>query len=293
MALQGQGIDAIIRSIQSMQQLEQQTGLVEAGSQYSQEKNRLEDELARIEQTAKETEKKYGAAGRKAEEKTSHDFLKGLMIAAGTALIAAYGAPILSGALVKGGLIAKGGTAAKALKGVSDVAKLAGKFTGPTKTRAAGMALRTLGATGVGKHAVEAGRETLGQELGREDVPTEIKMQDVGGEFLTQEKKRAVEETEEMESKRKTAKEVMEGAYEKVGGASISPVGFDLFKSYVGGEMTLQSILNIGNLFGDKQGMTEGLSNFELAFKKAREAGKDVFEFEVDGVRKMFTTQLQ
>ena len=242
--------EALRKSFETSQRLAEHEGRTAAGAKYAQERQDLEDELARIEQQQIESQAQFAKSGREAQKKSSKTFWKDLAknVLLEIALNAATGgfSNVFKGykILREGGKLAKLGQGYQALR----------------KTKTGKNAIRALMLAESAADATRAGQKKLATEL--EKAPKDIRfIEEPGSEFLGQERKRAEEAVAGAERERKTMKDMLEGVYEGIGGGrmemkALSPSGI---KQMMAGAQafgyadTLLDLAEFAKVFGSKQ----------------------------------------
>mgnify|MGYP004449675429 FL=1 len=238
--------EAMKTSFETQQDLVGTKGRTAASLKYTQEKENIEDEIARLGQQEIASKAAYAKAGRGAKKESTKKFWGDLLktVAFEIALNVATGG---AGTAFKGlKIFTEGGKLAKLGKGYQTLRKTK---TGKNVLRAAMLAKAASGAT-------KEGRKTLATEL--EQAPGEFEfIEEPDAEFLKQERKRSEEAAAGLERGRKTMKDVMEGVYEGVGRADfLSPSGI---KQMISGAQafaaadTLVNMADFAKLFGSKQ----------------------------------------
>ena len=229
--------EAMKTSFETQQDLVGTKGRTAASLKYTQEKENIEDEIARLGQQEIASKAAYAKAGRGAKKESTKKFWGDLLksVAFEIALNAATG-----------GLTGAAGFVGKAAKGYQALRKTK---TGKNVLRAAMLAKAASGAT-------KEGRKTLATEL--EQAPGEFEfIEEPDAEFLKQERKRSEEAAAGLERGQKTMKDVMEGVYEGVGRADfLSPSGIKQMISgaqVFGAADTLVNMADFAKLFGSKQ----------------------------------------
>jgi len=199
--------EALRKSFETSQRLAEHEGRTAAGAKYAQERQDLEDELARVEQQQIESQAQFAKSGRDAQKTSSHAFWKDL--AKNVLLEIALN-------------VATGGVAGTAFKGFKilreggKLAKLGQGYQALRKTKTGKNAIRALMLAESAADATRAGQKKLATEL--EKAPKDIRfIEEPGSEFLGQERKRAKEAVAGAERERKTMKDMLEGVYEGMG----------------------------------------------------------------------------
>jgi len=234
--------EAMRTSFETQQGLTEFKGEAAARLKYTQEKENITDEIARLGQQEIESKAAYAKAGQKAQKKSTKTFWTKL-----------GGSVLADWALDQGIKLALrtatggGSDALLALKKLYDFTKKT--KTGKNIKRAAMLAHAASGAT-------KEGQQELVQEL--EKAPGEFEfIEEPGSEFLSPERKRAEEAAAGLERGRGTMREVMEGAYEGVGRADfLSPSGIKQMVSGAqafGAADMLVNMADFAKLFGSKQ----------------------------------------
>ena len=237
---------------------ETQAGLTEAKGRgaadlkYIQERENIEDEIARLGQQEIESKAAYARAGQKAQKTSSGKFWGDLLktIALEVALNVATGG--IAGTAFKGfKLFREGGKLAKLGQGYQAFRK---SKTGKNVLRAAMLAKSASGAT-------KEARQTLATELEKAPGGFEF-IEEPGAEFLGQTRKRGIEAAADLERGQKTMKEMMEGTYEGVAGADfLSPSGINQMVAGAqafGAADLLFNMADFAKLFGSKQSEVGG-----------------------------------
>jgi hypothetical protein len=225
------------KAFETQQALVGTKGRTAADLKYIQEKANISDEIARLGQQEIESKAAYAKAGRGAKKESTKKFWGDLLksVAFEIALNAATG-----------GLTGAAGFVGKAAKGYQALRKTK---TGKNVLRAAMLAKAASGATKVGQEKFAQGARRAPGEFEFIEEP--------GSEFLKQERKRSKEAAAGLERGRKTMKDVMEGAYEGVGGVDfLSPSGIKQMISgaqVFGAADTLVNMADFAKLFGSKQ----------------------------------------
>lgn len=238
--------EAMKTSFETQQDLVGTKGRTAASLKYTQEKENIEDEIARLGQQEIASKAAYAKAGRGAKKESTKKFWGDLLktVAFEIALNVATGG---AGTAFKGlKIFTEGGKLAKLGKGYQTLRKTK---TGKNVLRAAMLAKAASGAT-------KEGRKTLATEL--EQAPGEFEfIEEPDAEFLKQERKRSEEAAAGLERGQKTMKDVMEGVYEGVGRADfLSPSGIKQMISgaqVFGAADTLVNMADFAKLFGSKQ----------------------------------------
>ena len=229
--------EAMKTSFETQQDLVGTKGRTAASLKYTQEKENIEDEIARLGQQEIASKAAYAKAGRGAKKESTKKFWGDLLksVAVELALNVATG-----------GLTGAAGFVGKAAKGYQALRKTK---TGKNVLRAAMLAKAASGATKVGQEKFAQGARRAPGEFEFIEEP--------GSEFLKQERKRTEEAAAGLERGQKTMKDVMEGVYEGVGRADfLSPSGI---KQMISGAQafaaadTLVNMADFAKLFGSKQ----------------------------------------
>ena len=239
--------EAMKTSFETQQDLVGTKGRTAASLKYIQEKENIEDEIARLGQQEIASKAAYAKAGRGAKKESTKKFWGDLLksVALEIALNAATGG--IAGTAFKGFKVFQdAGKLAKLGKGYQALRKTK---TGKNVLRAAMLAKAASGATKVGQEKFAQGARRAPGEFEFIEEP--------GSEFLKQERKRSKEAAAGLERGRKTMKDVMEGAYEGVGGVDfLSPSGIKQMISgaqVFGAADTLVNMADFAKLFGSKQ----------------------------------------
>jgi len=229
--------EAMKTSFETQQDLVVTKGRTAASLKYSQEKENIADEIARLGQQEIASKAAYAKAGRGAKKESTKKFWGDLLksVAVELALNVATG-----------GLTGAAGFVGKAAKGYQALRKTK---TGKNVLRAAMLAKAASGATKVGQEKFAQGARRAPGEFEFIEEP--------GSEFLKQERKRTEEAAAGLERGQKTMKDVMEGVYEGVGGVDfLSPSGIKQMISgaqVFGAADTLLNMADFAKLFGSKQ----------------------------------------
>jgi len=229
--------EAMKTSFETQQDLVGTKGRTAASLKYTQEKENIEDEIARLGQQEIASKAAYAKAGRGAKKESTKKFWGDLLksVAVELALNVATG-----------GLTGAAGFVGKAAKGYQALRKTK---TGKNVLRAAMLAKAASGATKVGQEKFAQGARRAPGEFEFIEEP--------GSEFLKQERKRTEEAAAGLERGQKTMKDVMEGVYEGVGGVDfLSPSGIKQMISgaqVFGAADTLLNMADFAKLFGSKQ----------------------------------------
>jgi len=229
--------EAMKTSFETQQDLVGTKGRTAASLKYTQEKENIADEIARLGQQEIASKAAYAKAGRGAKKESTKKFWGDLLksVAVELALNVATG-----------GLTGAAGFVGKAAKGYQALRKTK---TGKNVLRAAMLAKAASGATKVGQEKFAQGARRAPGEFEFIEEP--------GSEFLKQERKRTEEAAAGLERGQKTMKDVMEGVYEGVGGVDfLSPSGIKQMISgaqVFGAADTLLNMADFAKLFGSKQ----------------------------------------